>query len=99
MPYLPTTHQLLIHEEPENGVHPKAIEVVLESLQSITTGQVWISSHSPVVLAHSQPKDILCLSLDEQGAAVAIQGDQHPALADWRSGLDLGTLFAAGVLG
>lgn len=99
LPYLPATRQLIVHEEPENGVHPKGIEVILGSLKAIRTGQVWISSHSPVVLAHCEPADLLCLLLDEEGAATAVPGDQHPALTEWRRSVDLGTLFASGVLG
>lgn len=99
LPYLTVTPQLIMHEEPEHGIHPKGIEVILESLKAVHAGQVLISSHSPVVLAHCEPEELLCLSLDEEEAAIAVPGDQHPALQKWRRSLDLGTLFAAGVLG
>lgn len=99
LPYLPATRQLIAYEEPENGIHPKGIEAILESLKAIRTGQVWISSHSPVVLAQCEPAELLCLSLEEEGAATAVPGDQHPALTEWRRAVDLGTLFASGVLG
>jgi energy-coupling factor transporter ATP-binding protein EcfA2 len=99
LPYLPLTPLLIMHEEPEHGIHPKGIEVILQSLKAVHAGQVWISSHSPVVLANCEPEELLCLSLDEEEASIALPGGQHPALQEWRRSLDLGTLFAAGVLG
>ena len=97
--FLPVTPAFLTYEEPENGVHPKGIEILLEALQSVHHSQVFVSSHSPLVLAQCQPEQIICLSLDEQGAATALRGDQHPALIEWKESINLGTLFASGVLG
>jgi len=97
--FLPSTPALLTYEEPENGVHPKGIEILLEALQTIHGSQVFVSSHSPLVLAQCQPSEIVCMSLDAQGAATAVRGDHHPALTEWRESVNLGTLLAAGVLG
>jgi predicted ATPase len=97
--YLPVTPALLTYEEPENGVHPKGLEILLKALQSVYHSQVFVSTHSPLVLAQCQPSQIICLSLDEQGAATALRGDQHPALIEWKESVNLGTLFASGVLG
>ena len=40
---------------------------------------------------------------DAEGSEVIVErfvrGNEHPLLRDWRGTLDLGTLFAAGVLG
>jgi predicted ATPase len=99
LPYLSTTPALLTYEEPENGVHPRGIEILVEALRTIHGSQVFVSSHSPLVLANCQPYEVICLSLDENGAAVATPGDQHPALVDWKESINLGTLLAAGVLG
>ncbi|WP_030904957.1 methylation-associated defense system AAA family ATPase MAD3 [Streptosporangium amethystogenes] len=91
---LPT---LLVTEEPENGIHPRAIETVVQSLSSLYDSQVWISTHSPIVLAHTDLTDVLAARLDDGGVQV-IPGDRHPRLRDWQGSLDIGTLFAAGVL-
>ena len=91
---LPT---LLVTEEPENGIHPRAIETVVQSLSSLYDSQVWISTHSPIVLAHTDLADVLAARLDDGGVQV-IPGDRHPRLRDWQGSLDIGTLFAAGVL-
>jgi hypothetical protein len=42
---------------------------------------------------------ILCFAKDAAGATAIVPGDKHPRLKDWQGALDLGTLFAAGVLG
>jgi predicted ATPase len=90
---------LLVTEEPENNIHPRAIEAVLQSLSSMYDSQVWISSHSPVVLAHTALKHVLCARLAPNGAAEIIPGLEHPRLKDWHGTIDLGSLFAAGILG
>jgi predicted ATPase len=99
LPFLPTTPLLMTYEEPENGVHPKGIEILLQALQTIHGSQVFVSSHSPLVLAKCLPSQVVCLSLDDRGAATAIRGDQHPALVEWKDSISLGSLLAAGVLG
>lgn len=97
--YLPDIDGTFLIEEPENGVHPRALETVLQSLSSIYEGQVLIATHSPVALNLLAPAQILCFAKDEQGATDIVAGDQHPALRDWRQGEpDLGVLFAAGIL-
>src|SRR5260221_268249 len=94
--YLEQHPASLVTEEPENGLHPRAIEAVLQSLSSLYGSQVWVSSHSPVVLAHSDLKNILCTQLGADGAVTVIRGPDHPRLQKWQDGIDLGSLFAAG---
>jgi len=99
LPYLGRQPAILVTEEPENGLHPYAIEAVLQSLSSLYDSQVWVSSHSPVVLAKCKPNQLLCAQLSAEGGVEIIAGDRHPHLQAWRGEISLGTLFAAGVLG
>ena len=96
--YIPDPQGVYLVEEPENGVHPRAIETVYQSLSSVYGAQVLCASHSPVILSLAQPRDLLCFAKDETGATDIVLGDQHPRLREWKGSLDLGTLFAAGVL-
>ncbi|REE95760.1 methylation-associated defense system AAA family ATPase MAD3 [Thermomonospora umbrina] len=89
---------LLVTEEPENGVHPRAIETVTRSLASISGAQVWVSTHSPIVLAHTRLDEVLAARLRDDGGADVVPGHLHPRLRDWQGTIDIGTLFAAGVL-
>jgi predicted ATPase len=97
--YLVDRPAWLVTEEPENGIHPRAVEAVLQSLSAVYGSQVWLSTHSPVVLAHTKLDQILCMRLDRTGAVTVTPGNLHPRLVDWKGGIDIGSLFAAGVLG
>jgi predicted ATPase len=86
-------------EEPENGIHPRAIETVVQSLSSIYSGQVLMATHSAVALNMIEPGDVLCFAKDASGATDVVNGDEHPALQAWKRGEpDLGYLFASGIL-
>jgi predicted ATPase len=97
--YLEDLDGTFLIEEPENGIHPRAMETVLQSLSSIYGGQVLIATHSPVALNMLKPEEILCFAKDASGATDIVSGNHHPALRDWKRGQpNLGTLFAAGIL-
>jgi predicted ATPase len=96
--YLDDTPPLLVIEEPENSIHPQAIDTIMQSLRSLYDQQVWISTHSPIVLADSQLSELLITRLDRFGAATVVPGAEHPRLAQWKGAIDLGSLFATGVL-
>lgn len=97
--YIEGVEGIYLIEEPENGIHPKAVETVYQSLSSVYKAQVLCASHSPVVLGLASPPDLLCFAKDASGATDIVQGNEHPRLKNWKGSLDLGTLFAAGVLG
>jgi len=97
--YLSDFHGVYLIEEPENGIHPRAIESVLQSLSSVYDAQILLATHSPVILASTDAKDVLCFARTQEGATDIVSGDEHPALREWRGETDLGTLFAGGVLG
>lgn len=97
--YLAEVDGVFLIEEPENGIHPRAIETVLQSLSSIYDGQVLLATHSPVALNMLEPKNVLCFAKDDSGATDIVSGDRHPALKCWRQGEpDFGVLFASGIL-
>ena len=85
-------------EEPENGIHPGALETVVQSLSSAYDRQIMLATHSPLIATMVEPEDILCFRhRSEQGTAV-LGGHEHPRLKDWQGTTDLGTLLASGVL-
>jgi len=96
--YLDESDKIYLIEEPENGIHPMAIESLLQSLTSSYRSQILCATHSPVVLNEVEPNKILCFA-KEEGATDICRGNDHPGLKEWRRGVDLGTLFASGVLG
>lgn len=96
--YLPEEGRTYLIEEPENGVHPLALEAVYRSLSCAYEAQVLVATHSPVFLACMEPKELLCFSKHD-GQTRIIRGDKHPHLKHWRSAADVDLLFAAEVLG
>ncbi|MEI6634283.1 MAG: ATP-binding protein [Chlamydiota bacterium] len=88
-----------IIEEPENGVHPRAVETVVQSLSSVYEAQVLMATHSPVVLSDVNASQVLCFAKTQEGATDIVRGDMHPKLKDWKGSPNLSVLFAGGVLG
>ncbi len=97
--YAPSPPSLLLVEEPENGIHPRAVETVMQSLSSVYDAQVFCATHSPLVLSVVEAKDLLCFAKTREGAVDVVSGDRHPALKRWKAALHLGDLLAMGVLG
>ncbi|MDR0702524.1 MAG: AAA family ATPase [Azoarcus sp.] len=95
--FLPPEPAVYMVEEPENGIHPKALEIVLRSLSSIPGSQLLLATHSPFVVQQCGAKPLLCFSRDENGTRIT-PGMEHPVLRDWDATPDLGIVFAAGVL-
>ena len=97
--YLSEFSGVYLIEEPENGIHPRAVETMFQSLSSVYGAQILVATHSPVVLSMVEAKRVLCFAKAEDGATDIVSGDGHPALREWKGETNLGTLFAAGVLG
>lgn len=96
--FLPSKPGIYMVEEPENGVHPKALEIILRSLSSIPGAQMLVATHSPLVVQQVGKEPLLCFWQDEEGTHI-VHGSIHPALTDWDGTPDLATIFASGVLG
>ena len=95
--FLPAEAAVYMVEEPENGVHPKALEIILRSLSSIPCAQMLLATHSPFVVQQCGINPLLCFSRDAQGTHVT-PGVDHPIIKNWDGTPDLGIVFAAGVL-
>jgi len=97
--YLPEFRGVYLIEEPENGIHPRAVETMYQSLSSVYDAQILLATHSPVILSVVDAAEVLCFAKTEDGATDIVPGDHHPALREWRGETNLSVLFAAGVLG
>lgn len=96
---IPDLKGIYLIEEPENGVHPQAIETAFKSMSSVYGAQFFLATHSPVILGISAPEQILCFGKAGSGETAIVNGADHSALKNWRGGVDLGTLYASGILG
>ena len=97
--YMERFDGIYLVEEPENGIHPLAIETMYQSLSSVYDAQVLMATHSPIILGITKLEGVLCFRKDEAGATAVVAGTEHPELRDWHGEVNLGTLFASGVLG
>ncbi len=88
--YVPAKSPVYLIEEPENGVHPAALEAIYESLSSVYDGQVLLTTHSPILLSAVAIEEILCFSQDNDGATQIVEGPEHPQLRNWRGEVPLG---------
>ena len=86
-------------EEPENGIHPMALDAVYEALGSAAESQILAATHSPAFLKLVQPEEALCFAKNEEGATDIVRGDEHPHLKGWQGAADMDLLFATGVIG
>jgi predicted ATPase len=97
--FLPGGDRVYMVEEPENGVHPQALEIILKALQAIPSAQVFVATHSPLVVQQAGVAPLLCFTRDERKGVAIVHGAKHPALRDWTGSPDLATIFASRVLG
>jgi len=86
-------------EEPENGIHPQGVEVVMDALSSISMGQILVTTHSPFVVQQAGHKSLICFSRTDQDGTIIQSGLNHPVFKDWDGRPDLATIFSSGILG
>ncbi|MBN2123167.1 MAG: AAA family ATPase [Deltaproteobacteria bacterium] len=100
--YLPDFQGTYLIEEPENGIHPRAVEAAFQSLSSVYNAQVLLATHSPVLLSLIKPKDstkVLCFAKASDGSTDIVSGHLHPSLQAWQGEPNFSVLFAGGVIG
>lgn len=96
--YLPGPSGPFLIKEPENGIHPLNVELVLQSLSSVYGSQVLVTTHSPDVARLAKVDQLLCFSRDAGGGTDVVIGSAHPRLQGWTGPMDLGLLLGSGVL-
>lgn len=98
--YLPDEGVVYLLEEPENGIHPMAIDCVYQSLNSVYDSQLLLATHSPVVLKLAGPEEALCFAKNNDGATDIVRGSDHPRLKGWQGGApDMDLSLVRGVFG
>ncbi|MBK6514398.1 MAG: ATP-binding protein [Polyangiaceae bacterium] len=89
---------IVLVEEPENGLHPLAIQSVHQALTAMQTTQVLVATHSPVFLASTDMKQALVFRRQPDGTARVERGDEVAALKQWHANVRLTDVFATGIL-
>lgn len=94
------TPEVLLIEEPENGLHPTRLKEVIDLLRRMTTGevgnkrrQIILTTHSPLLLNYARPEEVRIVRRDpEQGTQVKAMSDV-PGLDTLRQELGLGEIW------
>ena len=100
--HAPNAPQILAMEEPDHGLHPHALDRVVERLREASTrSQILVTTHSPALVNRLDPSEIIVCERDaETGAAriPAIEPETVKAMME-TSGLGPGELWFSGALG
>ena len=89
---------LIVFDEPETSLHPYAISVFAEAVKLATkewNKQVFIATHSPVLIGQFEPDDILATELDESGQTVLTRVSEMDDIQDLLESYDTGSLYMA----
>jgi predicted ATPase len=84
----PDPPKLLLLDDLESGLHPKALGDLVRQLRKVQEQnpelQIVATSHSPYLLDYLQAEEILLTSLDEEGYAVVRSLTEHPEYERWK---------------
>lgn len=95
-----TRDSLLLLDEPELSLHPKALAVLAEAVKAATESwnkQVFLSTHSPVLISQFSPENTLALEVVE-GRTKIRRLSEMTELHDLLDQYAAGSLYEAGVL-
>jgi predicted ATPase len=94
----PRRCNLLLFDEPETSLHPHAITVFAEAVKLATaefSRQVFISTHSPVLMSQFDVDQVLVLESGAERETVAHRLSEKADLRDLLDRYALGSLYMA----
>jgi predicted ATPase len=97
LPFLDEKPSLYFVEEPENGIHPKGIEIVIRSFNMFRFSQVFVTTHSPVVVAQSGIEPLLCFTNHDGGVNIS-RAINNKRLKDYKGEPSLDVMYANSLL-
>lgn len=89
---------LILFDEPETSLHPHAIAKFAEAAKLATQEwgrQVFIATHSPVLLSQFEPENILAVGMGEQGETKVQRVSEIKEVKDLLEDYALGSLYMA----
>jgi predicted ATPase len=100
--YDPEPPALTCIEEIDHGLHPQALELLVERLREASArSQYIVATHSPALVNRLRPEEFVVCERDARGASLipAISTEQVRRIVAASEGLPLGELWFAGALG
>ena len=93
----PDPPSLMIIDEPEIGLHPAAIEILSEVIQTAASRtQVIIATQSPHLIDHFSVEDIVVAN--RENGATTLRRLEHDAFAEWLKSYTIGELWMKNVI-
>ncbi|CAL9623780.1 hypothetical protein SUDANB21_05926 [Streptomyces sp. enrichment culture] len=89
-------------EEIDHGLHPQALELVVQRLrEAAERTQFIVATHSPALVDRLRPEEFVVCDRDDGGASIipALTVDEVRAIVEESGGQPLGELWFSGVLG
>lgn len=94
----PERPRLLLLDNLERGLHPKALGDLVKQLRAILERhpeiQIVATSHSPYLLDHVDPKEVRCGTIGPDGYARFATLSDHPDFARWKESMRPGEFWS-----
>ena len=91
-------YSLILFDEPEISLHPWALAVFAKAVKLATekwNKQVFIATHSPVLISQFEPENILTAELDKEGKTVLKRISEIGGIQDLLEDYATGSLYMA----
>lgn len=91
-------YSLILFDEPEISLHPWALAVFAKAVKLATekwNKQVFIATHSPVLISQFEPENILTAELDKEGKTVLKRISEIEGIQDLLAEYATGSLYMA----
>jgi AAA domain, putative AbiEii toxin, Type IV TA system/AAA ATPase domain len=96
--YGPTRPKLLLLDDLDRGLHPRAQETVLKLLRKFLEvnpdTQILATTHSPYLLDHLKGEEVRLTNLREDGSVVCGRLTDHPEFAKWKDAMSPGEFWS-----
>lgn len=89
---------LILFDEPEISLHPYALAVFAEAVKLATKEwkkQVFIATHSPVLISQFDPENILAMEINESGQTIMKRVSEMDEIEDLLEEYAVGSLYMA----
>ncbi|MFY9823029.1 MAG: AAA family ATPase [Thermoanaerobaculia bacterium] len=89
--------QVVLIDDLERGLHPKAMSNFVQQLRGIQNPnlQIVATSHSPYLIDCVEADEVLLTSLDEDGYAIVRPLTDHPDYAEWKGFMEAGEFWSS----
>ncbi len=94
----PNKEALILFDEPEISLHPYALAIFAEAVKLATEEwhkQVFIATHSPVLISQFASPDILAVQIDSLGQTIITRLSEMDGLTDLLEEYAVGSLYMA----